>query len=277
LRAAAALGLAGALAGSVCAAQTEPLWELGAGVAGLKVPHYRGSDQSSNYLLPVPYLIYRGEVFKADRSGLSTALFDSKRTHLSLSVNGTLPVNSTDNTARRGMADLKPAIEVGPTLDFDLWQSDDRKVALDFRAPLRAAFSVQSSPSHIGWLFYPNLHVRVRDPAGLPGWRLAMTAGPQFTDRKYNSYFYSVSPADATAARPAYSAAGGYGGTQVGMTLSKRFSRYWVGSFVRYDGLDGAVYESSPLVKRRDGLSAGVAISWIFGQSAQRVKPGDED
>ena len=29
-----------------------PLWELGIGVAGLRLPDYRGSDQSNAYLLP---------------------------------------------------------------------------------------------------------------------------------------------------------------------------------------------------------------------------------
>ena len=31
-----------------------PLWELGMGVGALNVPHYRGSDQNHNWLLPVP-------------------------------------------------------------------------------------------------------------------------------------------------------------------------------------------------------------------------------
>ena len=37
-----------------------PLWELGLGVAALRLPDYRGSDQSSTYLLPLPYVVYRG-------------------------------------------------------------------------------------------------------------------------------------------------------------------------------------------------------------------------
>ena len=33
----------------------EPLWELGLGAGALLLPHYRGSDQAHNWLLPVPY------------------------------------------------------------------------------------------------------------------------------------------------------------------------------------------------------------------------------
>ena len=53
-------------------AQTErPLWEAGLGVTALSFPDYRGSDHQRGYLLPLPYLIYRGQVFRADRDGVS--------------------------------------------------------------------------------------------------------------------------------------------------------------------------------------------------------------
>ena len=44
-----------------------PLWELGLGVAGLRLPDYRGADQSRAYALPLPYIVYRGTWLKADR------------------------------------------------------------------------------------------------------------------------------------------------------------------------------------------------------------------
>ena len=43
-------------------AEDKPLWEFGLGAASLSFPAYRGSDQRRNFLLPVPYVIYRGEV-----------------------------------------------------------------------------------------------------------------------------------------------------------------------------------------------------------------------
>ena len=47
----------------------QPLWELGMGAGGLRLPHYRGSDQSHDLLLPVPFAVYRGEIFRATREG----------------------------------------------------------------------------------------------------------------------------------------------------------------------------------------------------------------
>lgn len=256
-------------------AEQLPLWEAGAGVAAIKLPDYRGSDHSRTYALPVPYFIYRGEFLKADRNGVRSTLFDNDKVEINVSLNGTLPVNSKDNAARSGMADLRPAVEIGPTASINLWNSANNKTKLDFRAPLRAAVTVESSPKQIGWLFAPNLNLDIKDPAGMQGWNLGMLAGPYFQSRKYNSYFYTVSTSDATAARPVYSAPGGYAGAQFTMALSKRFQRYWVGGFLRYDSLSGAVFEDNPLVKKSNAVSAGIAISWIFGQSSMRVEADD--
>jgi outer membrane protein len=263
--------MAGLLSAPGGRAESLPLWEIGAGIGSITVPDYRGSDVTSTYVLPVPYIVYRGEFLKADRGGVRGTLFENDQLEVDLSLNGTLPANSKDNPTRRGMADLKPTVELGPTVNLNLWHAPNRKARLQLRAPVRASITVQSSPRHIGWLFSPNLNLEVRDPAGLPDWKLALAAGPIFANRKYNAHYYSVSAADATAARAAYAAAGGYSGAQITMILSKRFPRYWVGGFMRYDTVAGAVFDDSPLVKKRGGVSAGIAIAWVFSESSRRV------
>ncbi len=105
----------------------------------------------------------------------------------------------------------------------------------------------------------------------MTGWNLGFAAGAIINDRKYNDHFYSVSAADATATRPVYAATGGYAGSQLTMALSKRFPRYWVGGFVRYDTLSGAAFLDSPLVKKINSFSGGIAISWLFSESTARV------
>lgn len=268
----AALCAAALLPCAASKAEQLPLWEAGIGVAALSLPDYRGSDEARTYVLPAPYFVYRGEFLKADRNGIRTMLFDTDRVEATLSANATLPVRSKDNVARRGMPDLRPTVEVGGNLSVTLWNSSDGDMKLDFRAPLRTAVTVESSPRQIGWLFAPNLNLDVKSPAGLPGWDFGMLAGPLFNTRDYNAYFYSVSASQATPTRPAYDAPGGYSGAQLTMALSKRFPRYWVGAFMRYDTLDGAAFAHSPLVARRAAVSAGMAISWIFGESARMVE-----
>jgi outer membrane scaffolding protein for murein synthesis (MipA/OmpV family) len=96
-----------------------------------------------------------------------------------------------------------------------------------------------------------------------------------FNSRRYNGYFYSVSPEQARSGRPAYSAPGGYAGSQLTAALSRRFRRYWVGAFLRYDTLAGASFDDSPLVQRHSALSAGVGVVWVFGTSSTLVEAGE--
>ncbi len=74
-----------------------------------------------------------------------------------------------------------------------------------------------------------------------------------------------------TAERSAYAPSAGYAGAQFTLAMSKRFKHYWAGGFVRYDSLHGAAFEDSPLVKQRNALWAGIAVSWIFAESFTRI------
>ena len=104
---------------------------------------------------------------------------------------------------------------------------------------------------------------------------LGLVAGPLYATRKQHDYFYGVAPEYATAARPAYSARGGYSGSQFLASLSRRFDKTWVGAFVRYDSLRSAVFVDSPLVARRNFAAAGIAISWVIDESKTRVLVND--
>ena len=210
MRVLAALALALASADSLAASVERPLWELGIGAAALRLPHYRGSEQSSNWLLPVPYFVYRGDIFKADREGARAVLFDADRAELDLSVNASPPTNSDDNRARRGMADLKPSFEFGPNLKLGLARGTDW--ALEARVPVRAVMTIEAKPHFIGWSSTPTLNLDLRPGAG---WNLGLSAGPVFGSRRLQDHYYGVPAADATAERPRFEAHGGAAGGQL--------------------------------------------------------------
>ena len=267
----AALGLALFFVALPCAARDEPLWEAGVGLGALSFPDYRGSDQSRGYVLPAPYLVYRGEGLRADRNGLRGLLFNTDRVDFDLSVGAALPVSSSRNRAREGMEDLKPSLEAGPALNITIARADDRRWSLDLRMPVRFAVTVERDPRFVGTQFYPHLNVDVHDVLGFGGWNLGVLAGPIYTDGRYNRHFYSVPAAFATAERPTYEARGGFGGSEFIVALSKRYPRFFVGGFLRADSLRGAEFEDSPLVKSRHYVAAGVGVSWILGASQKRV------
>ncbi|HXS52051.1 MAG TPA: MipA/OmpV family protein [Usitatibacter sp.] len=253
------------------AATEEPLWEAGAGLTVLGFPDYRGSSQSRAYVLPFPYFIYRGEFLRQDRNGLRGIFFRNDAVDLNVSAGASLPVDSSRDQAREGMPDLKASVELGPSLDVRLWEAANRRARLELRMPLRGAITVESHPRFIGAQFSPHLNLDIADPLGHEGWNLGLLAGPVFTDRRYDRYYYEVRPEFATAGRPAYTTGGGYGGMQYIVALSKRYPRFWVGGFARYDTLAGSVFEASPLVTSRRYVAGGIGIAWIIGESQERV------
>ncbi len=239
--------------------QPLPKLELGASLSLLDIPDYRGSRHSTTYLFPLPYIKYRGEQLKVDE-GVQNVFLDSRNLMLSLSGSGTLPVNDT-NPERIGMDELAATLELGPSLDYRFSQQNSSEWWLEF--PLRLAFTFNSDLEHIGQVFQPRLAWRM--PARhLYDWKLRAAIGPIFASSEFHDYYYSVDAVDAIATRPAYKADGGYSGFRGTFSYSKRYGQFWLGGFVRYDSLNHAVVEDSPLVSEKNAWLAGFAFGWIF-------------
>ncbi len=246
-----------------------PLWELGLGLATLRLPHYRGADQAHSWLLPLPYFVYRGDFFKADRDGTRAVLFNDGRLDFDISLAASAPTRSSDNLARRGMPDLAPTLEFGPNLNFTLARGADWK--FDLRLPVRAVFTLERKPEHAGLSAAPNLNLDLK----VAGWNLGLRGGPLFGDRARHAFFYDVAPAYASAARPAYRAPGGLAGWESTVGVSRRSGNFWSGMYLRADSLAGARFADSPLVKSRTNWSAGFAMAWVLTQSETRVPAVD--
>ena len=157
---------------------SEPLWELGIGVAGFRFDDYRGSDHTNTYLFPVPFFAYRGPILRADRDGARAILFSGRRVAVDVSLGASVPTKSKDDEARRGMPDLAGTFEIGPNFIVELWQASNRKLKVELRLPVREAITLERSPRAIGLTFSPNLNL---DISGLPGkGNLGLLAGPLF-------------------------------------------------------------------------------------------------
>ena len=253
-------------------AQTEirPLWEIGAGFAAIDFPVYRGSDERKFYLLPVPYIAYNGEVLQVNRERVRGLIFKRDAAEMDISVNGSVPADGA--RARQGMPDLDPTLELGPSLNFHLWYTEDKHNTFDIRMPLRAVISSDFKHfRHSGWLFQPQLNLDFYD-IDRSGWNIGLVGGVIYSDKHYHGYFYNVEPQYATAERPAYSAPGGYSGTQFIFAFNKRHEGYWTGGFMKWDSLKGAVFADSPLVKSKEYFTVGFAITWILDKSDKLVE-----
>lgn len=245
-----------------------PLWEAGLGAAPLAIPSYRGSNSRDYYLAPMPYLVYRGDFLRLDREGLRGLLYDSPRVQVDISGDGALPASSDADTPRAGMPDIDPVGEIGPSLNYLLYERGHVRVRL--RLPVRAVFA--SDLTYVddhGWKVHPNINVKAADV--WRGWNMGLTLGPIFADSRYHAYYYAVDPVYATPVRPAWKAGGGYSGTALMLTAARRFEKIWIGAFVRYDNLAEAAFVDSPLVETRHALVVGMAVARVFWQSDRTV------
>lgn len=264
--------------GSVSCAQTEikPQWEIGAGFAAIDFPSYRGSNERRSYLLPVPYFVYRGDVLQINRERVRGLIFRRGSVEMDVSMNGSVPAKSKDSIARQGMPDLDPTLEIGPSLNVHFYYSEDKKTNFDLRMPLRAVTAtdfkhVQSA----GWLFQPQLDADFHD-VGQSSWDIGLVGGLIYSDRRYHQYFYNVAPQYATATRSAYTAGGGYSGTQFIFAVNKNHDGRWMGGFMKWDSLKGAVFEDSPLVRSKQYFTFGFAVTWMLDKSNKVVEVSND-
>ena len=253
--------------------EEKPLWELGAGLLLLQMPDYRGSDENRRYLLPYPYFVYRGDILRVERERISGRIFETDRLLLDISLNGNVPVNSSENPDRRGMADLDPTFEIGPSLNVTLLENRQDHYKLKLTLPIRAAFSTDfSSVRHEGWVFHPRLVFEKADMIAGSGVNLGISAGPMFADRGYHRYYYAVDPPYATPTRRQYEAGGGYSGSTLTVGLNKNIKPFIISAFVSLDFLQGATFEGSPLVKNKYAVMTGITVSWVFLTSSRMVE-----
>jgi len=250
-----------------------PLWEIGAGVGVLNAPQYRGSETVVDLVLPFPYVIYRGDTLRIDREeGIRGKLFQSDDIILDLSLAGSIPVSDTDKGARKGMPDLDPLIEAGAEVTINLWRSADRGRGFQFVVPYRFVYSVGDPIlDYQGWTLSPYLNYKINQRGSHAFTRYNFSFGPIYADSQYHDYFYEVRPEFATPERQVYEAEGGYSGSRITISVSRNTKKYLLGAFARYDNLDQAVFDDSPLVETNEYFAVGFVFGWIFGASEKTV------
>lgn len=247
-----------------------PRWEVGIGLGVLSLPFYRGAASGRTYIAPLPYIRYRGEHLRIDEEGIRSYVLLSDTTRLDFSLAAGVPVSSDGNSARHDMPSLDPTVEIGPSLEFLLWHPRERDQALWLKLPLRAALSVAlNNIEYQGWVFAPYLDYRVVKGERAHPWTFTLSLGPQFADQRYHNYFYEVTSGYATPERPEYHPATGYSGSRVTLGLQKWLGSYWLGAFLRYDTLQGAVFNDSPLVQQQHYYAVGAAVIKLLAVSQQ--------
>ncbi|MFT5084477.1 MAG: outer membrane protein [Lentisphaeria bacterium] len=241
-------------------ARQQPKLELGLALAGQVLNDYRGSESIQTQAYPIPFFLYRGKFLKADRSGVRAEILSSNNLEFNLSGETALNGSSNDNELRFGMPDLESAFELGPSLNINV-TGDNFGRGWQLRFPLRGVVTLGDTGVHyIGYNFNPRFtYVK---PNVIPGWTGKANVGLLYGSQRYHDYYYSVAEQYVTEGRERYTASRGFSGTYFKASLGRRNGPYIYAFSLRYDNLEGATFESSPLVETANYFS----FSFIFAR-----------
>lgn len=264
------LALCAALAGSAatCAQEREatalPLWEAGLFAGALSTPAYPASSQHHQRALVLPFLVYRGDVLRADRNGLGARMLHTDKVEFDIGFSGSLPASSNDVELRQGMPDLGTLIEFGPRVKIKLAEpAPGQRLTLEL--PLRAVLEFNGGVRQVGYALEPKLAYEWQQRGD---WRLKSAFSLVLGDQQLNQYFYEVPAAYATTARPAYTAQAGLIGSRLSLDGSTRLGPdVNLFAFARYDLHEGAANRASPLFAQNQGTSIGLGLTWTLGRS----------
>ena len=266
------LGFAVAIGAANAQPQTKALWELGVAVGAGYGPDYPAADEYRARILPLPYFVYRGKVFRSEESGLLRGrIFYNDRIDFDVSLAGAVDVQSEKNEARAGMPDLDWMGQIGPRLQIRLAQAA-RNAHVDFELPVRAVLSTDfSTVDYAGILSEPEIAYQHDNFAGT-GASLKLGFGVMFADSRFQDIIYGVDEEFATATRPAYAAKGGYLGSRLQLSGYRPINeRIRVFGLVRADFHQGAANEDSPLFRSATTGTAIIGATWLFARSRATV------
>lgn len=250
--------------------QQTPLWEIGLFNGAAWLPPYRGSDEHSTYVLPLPYFVYRGEVLRSGRDGVKGVFFRRGRLQSDLSMSGNPPV-PRNNEAREGMPYCGALGEIGPALKYSFL---DPKVSDTWflRGSVRAALSLN---------VYDDMQSRSEGLRGVLDTvydnrslfesrklRFGGSVAVDFVSPEYSDFYYGVAEEYATDSRPRYRAHGGYGGLLVSAYVTRELSRrISVAAYASWVNLNGAAFRDSPLVRTENNYTVACALTWQLMES----------
>lgn len=246
--------------------KSETQWELGIGLAALDIPLYPGSSQRQSYFVPLPHILYRSENLKIE-NGIDATLLRTSRTRFNISADFAVPVNSQDSDIRAGMPDLDLVIQAGPSLEVTLAGGRFKPFHLRLDLPIRAAIATDfRQAENVGWLFEPRVSFESRRPHKT-GFANLISVALRFSDEELHNFYYQVRPEFVVPGREKFDASGGYSGLSVDYIANWRTNDFIFFALLRYQNLNGAAFENSPLVEQNSYLMIGAGMTWIFSKS----------
>jgi len=243
----------------------KPLYEFGLlGFTGYS-SDYPAADEGQVRRLAIPAAIYRGSIFRSDNKGTRARIYKTLETDIDISFGASFPTNADENKTREGMDDLDWLSEIGPRLNFEVFDNDKLNIELEF--PMRLVFSTDFSfTKYRGIRFYPEIDMAYRLTSKI---KTKLSLKMNWATEELNDFFYEVSAKDVTTIRPRYDAKGGYIGKAISLSGSYKLEHGSIFTGVRYNNYSDSTNKRSPLFKSTEDVSLYLGFIYFFYQSSK--------
>jgi len=234
--------------------------ELGLGVGSIIYPDYIGSKSYNVLPLVFPYIEYHSPYLSVDEDGINQKLFNNKNIKLDISVSGSLPSNSDENSMRKGMDNLNFTFEIGPKLSYKFYDKKDLQIYFDLatRVVFETDLTMLNTQGFVG-----TSEVRFElEP--IKDLEITFRSGARFANARFHNYYYGVDREFVTPTRNYYDAHGGYSGYKNRLGATYKNNSWWYGAYISYYNIKGSVYEDSPLIETKSAFFGGCSVAYIF-------------
>lgn len=252
----------------------KPLYEVGLFAGAAAALDYPASDQKHFRWLAVPTITYRGNILKSNREeGTKALFFNSENFEISLSGGGSFPVESKNNSARKGMPNLDWVLELGPKINLYFINRPGDKIFY-FYLPFRQLFTTDFAHfGETGYTVAPGLFYQL-DHLSWDFFSFYGTITFNWYDTRANDYFFTVKKEFETPTRKEYFARSGYSSTD----LSAAFAVALKDNLTIFLGISlydfsSSANSQSPLFKSRNNWSFGTGITYTWLESEIKVYP----
>lgn len=242
----------------------KPLWEAGVFGGSVSQQAYPGANQQLQRNLVLPYLVYRGEWLRAGEGGVELRKMLAPDVELGVGFSATLGSKTDEIEVRHGMPEIGTLLEVGPRLRWTLGEPAPQS-RLRAVLSLRTALDANDGFREKGLVLEPELVYEQRTDSGL---QWSANAGLEFGDARLADFYYGVAPIYQTANRPAYVAKGGLITSRISVSVSKALTQdLRIGTGLRFDSVNGAANQDSPLVRQNNGATVGLWLTYTLARS----------
>ena len=251
----------------------KPKYEVGFGAIRLDVPNYPGASKSTPRTIPFPWVIYRGDILRADEEGTRAKFLEGDSLELGLSFGFNFAIKSDDNEARVGMPDTDTLVGIGPGLIYRLLK-DDPLQRVNFGIGLRGNLATNFADSlrYQGLILEPYVRYWRKLSSDIPV-TVFTSLSASISDQDYADFFYTVKNQYETSTREAYKAKSGL----IDLAFSLGFSydiskKASIFSGATYSNLSVAANKKSDLVEEEHNIGFIVGFAWLFYESDTMVK-----